>query len=243
MEKVKKQQIRERIWKLMEEENVTQFPKPVFGRIPNFKGAKAAVMNFCTTNEYNDSNTIFANPDSPQHPFRKKALYDGKTVIMATPGIKKGFLELDPEKIPKDKLKFASTIKGSFNWGTPIPPSNLQIDLFMAGSVAVSKEGGRLGKGEGYTDLEYESLKEYNAFSKEIIVTIVHEIQVLETVPMKTHDRPLDIIVTPSRIIRTETNYEHPRGIQWDLISKKKIRKIPLLHELKGAREGEPPHS
>jgi 5-formyltetrahydrofolate cyclo-ligase len=39
---VEKKRIRERVWKLLEERGVARFPKPVYGRIPNFEGAEAA---------------------------------------------------------------------------------------------------------------------------------------------------------------------------------------------------------
>lgn len=35
-----KMAIRERIWRLMEERGVAAFPRPVYGRIPNFRGPR-----------------------------------------------------------------------------------------------------------------------------------------------------------------------------------------------------------
>lgn len=233
MENDRKKRVREKIWSLMEENNLARFPRPVFGRVPNFVGAREAALTISESPEYLEAECIFTNPDAPQQPFRENALKDGKTLILATPGIREGFLELDPSTIGKKALRTASTIKGSFKEGKPVHPSELQIDLFMAGSVGVTTTGGRLGKGKGYTDLEYGLLKDYDAFSRECIVTTVHEVQILENIPMGPHDLPVDIIATPRRIIRTDTTFPRPDGIHWELLSEKRINRIPLLQELK----------
>ncbi|MEM0175954.1 MAG: 5-formyltetrahydrofolate cyclo-ligase, partial [Metallosphaera sp.] len=49
MERLAKQEIRERIWKLMEEKGIASFPRPVKGRIPNFKGSVKASNNLTQT--------------------------------------------------------------------------------------------------------------------------------------------------------------------------------------------------
>ncbi|MCG2909800.1 MAG: 5-formyltetrahydrofolate cyclo-ligase, partial [Stygiolobus sp.] len=35
-------EIRQKIWRLLEEKDIASFPRPVYGRIPNFKGAEMA---------------------------------------------------------------------------------------------------------------------------------------------------------------------------------------------------------
>ncbi len=94
---MKKSEIREKIWKLLEERGVARFPKPIKGRIPNFVGAKIAAAKLRKLEEYKQAEVIFCNPDSPQRPVREFALKDRKILIMATPRLKKGFLLLDPK--------------------------------------------------------------------------------------------------------------------------------------------------
>jgi len=44
--------------------------------------------------------------------------------------------------------------KGAFRFGFPVHPKEIpQIDLIVAGSVAVNRRGSRIGKGGGYSDL------------------------------------------------------------------------------------------
>jgi len=81
----------------------------------------------------------------------------------------------------------------------------VKVDLFIAGSVAVSPDGGRLGKGTGYSDQEYSILKNAESLTAQaIIVTTVHDIQIVEKIPKEEWDVPVDIIVTPTQIIRTK---------------------------------------
>lgn len=227
-----KQQIRETIWKLMEEKNIARFPRPVHGRIPNFQGATKSATNLCGTKAYQSAHSIFANPDSPQKPVREKVLKDGKNLIMATPGIRKGFLQLDPSRIPRQEFRHASTIKGSFKYGTSVHPSELQIELFLAGSVAVSLNGGRLGKGKGYTDLEFLMLREFGGFDRELVCTTVHEVQLVEDLPMNPSDLPVNLISTPKETLRTHTDITPPAEINWDILPAHRLQKIPLLQEL-----------
>lgn len=198
-----KEDIRIRIWRLMEEKGIATFPKPIFHRIPNFIGAEKAAQKLRELPEYQAAKVVFCNPDSPQRPVREIALKDGKIVIMATPRLKEGFLLLDPKTIPKNQIFEASTIHGAFKHGRSIEPSKVKIDLFVAGSVAVSLDGGRLGKGKGYSDKEYAILKNACSLSpKTVVVTTVHDVQIVEEIPKDEWDVPVDVVITSSNIMR-----------------------------------------
>jgi len=188
----------------MEDSGITTFPKPVFHRIPNFVGAEKAAQNLRELPEYKAARVIFCNPDSPQKPVREAVLKDGKIVVMATPRLRKGFLLLDPSTIPRNSISRASTIRGAFQYGRFVDPSEVGVDLFVAGSVAVSSDGGRLGKGTGYSDQEYTILKNSGGLTSETpVVTTVHDIQIVEKIPREEWDISVDIIVTPTRVLRT----------------------------------------
>lgn len=218
----------------MEKEGIARFPLPCKGRIPNFIGAEKASGKLRQLPEYKNAKIIFCNPDSPQRPVREMILRDNKILVMATPRLKEGLLILDPSKIPKNKYREASTIRGAFKLGAKIHPSKIKIDVKITGSVAVSPKGGRVGKGGGYSDLEYGILREYGAVDERTpIITTVHDIQVVDNIPMTEHDMPIDIIVTPTKIIRTNTKYKKPRGILWEHLTKEKVEQIPLIKHLR----------
>jgi 5-formyltetrahydrofolate cyclo-ligase len=203
LSKFEKENVRRYVWNLLETEGAALFPKPIVGRIPNFVGAEKAAELLRTLPEYQKAKTIACNPDSPQRPVRGIALKDGKRVVMATPRLKKGFILLDPTTIPKNRLGEAATIRGAFKYGRPVDPSQLKVDLFIAGSVAVSLDGGRLGKGTGYSDQEYAILRSMGAITPNIpVVTTVHSLQVVEEIPRENWDVPVNIIITPTRIHR-----------------------------------------
>ncbi len=44
---------------------------------------------------------------------------------------------------------------------------------------------------------------------------------------------PVDVIVTPSRVIRTNRVDPKPRGIYWEFVTNEMFSEIPLLNELK----------
>jgi len=191
-----------KIWKLMEEKGIATFPKPVYHRVPNFIGAEKAAQNLRNLPEYKKAKVIFCNPDSPQRPVREMTLEDGKILVMATPRLKHGFLVIAPETTV-GKERFASTIKGAFNFGketTDFP----KPDLIVTGSVAVDKDGNRLGKGRGYGDREIRMIKE--KFGKVPVVTSIHDIQLINYATSTPQDEKLDIIVTPTKIIRIKRN-------------------------------------
>jgi len=187
----------------MEEKRIAGFPRPIFHRIPNFIGAKKAAQNLRKLPEYKASKVVFCNPDSPQRPVREMALRDGKIVVMATPKLRRGFLLLDPSTIPRNRLFEASTIHGAFKHGRSVEPSKVKVDFFVAGSVAVSPDGGRLGKGTGYSDQEYVILKDSGGLAPEApVVTTVHDVQIVERIPRDAWDVSVNIIVTPTRVIK-----------------------------------------
>jgi len=198
-----KEEIRMRVWRLMEEKGVATFPKPILHRIPNFVGAEKAAQSLRSLPEYKGAKVVFCNPDSPQRPVREIALRDCKTVVMATPKLRQGFLLLDSKNIPSNRIFEASTIRGAFKHGRPIEPSKVKVDLFIAGSVAVSPDGGRLGKGTGYSDQEHGILKNAGSLRAQTpIVTTVHDLQIVDGIPSEEWDVPVDVIVTPTQVIR-----------------------------------------
>ncbi len=231
-----KAKLRRRVWDLLMREGVARFPLPVYGRIPNFAGAEVAARRLAQTREYERADVVFCNPDSPQKPVREMVLRDGKTLIMATPRLRKGLLVLEPGKVPERAVGKAATIKGAFRFGRPVEPWKIQVDLKVVGSVAVARDGARLGKGHGYSDLEYAILAECGALEPNTpVATTVHDLQVLEpgSIPMTEHDVPVDIIATPTRLLRTNTPYRRPRGVDWSLLTECALEEMPILAKLK----------
>ncbi|MDK2463644.1 MAG: 5-formyltetrahydrofolate cyclo-ligase [Candidatus Korarchaeota archaeon] len=236
-----KASLREWIWRILEERGVARFPRPIRGRIPNFEGAERAAENLRNLPEYREARVIFCNPDSPQAPVRRMALADGKVVVMATPRLRRGFLVLDPREIPPSELRRAATIRGAFRYGRPVDPWSVSVDMKVVGSVAVSPDGSRLGKGHGYSDLEFAILSEVGAVTQDTpVVTTVHDLQVVDRVLSSDHDVPVDVIVTPTRVIRAPKR-KKPSRIEWELLSEGALRDMPILRDIREKRGARSP--
>ena len=112
------------------------------------------------------------------------------------------------------------------------------IDLVLVGSVAVSRQGARVGRGNGLADLEYALLRRAGKVREYTpIVTTVHPLQVIDDrIAMRAHDIPVDFLITPDQVVAAPSLYPRPRGILWDLLPDERIRAIPALR--KGRREG-----
>lgn len=232
-----KQALRERIWRLLERRRVARFPLPLRDRIPNFAGAEAAAARLAEQPEWKSARRIKCNPDAPQRAVRLRALREGKHVFMAVPRLRDArcFLHLDPSRLG-GRLAAAATIKGASVLGTPVTPAGLgRIDLVVAGSVAVDRAGGRVGKGGGYSDLEYALARQLgHVNARTPVVTTVHDLQVVEgAIPMTAHDVPVDVVVTPTEVIRTAHPFPRPRSIRWTELAPEQVAAMPPLGALR----------
>jgi 5-formyltetrahydrofolate cyclo-ligase len=231
-----KQALREQVWRLMSGARVTRFPLPVAGRIPNFAGAEAAAERAAALPEWKAARRLKCNPDAPQRPVRLRALRDGKIVFMAVPRLTQArcFIRLDPARLG-GRLAEAATIGGASRLGETVEPRALgRIDLIVAGSVAVNARGARVGKGGGYSDLEFALARELGvADGATSVLTTVHDLQIVDApVPMTSHDVPVDLIVTPTRVIRTARRRPKPAGIAWNELSPDQLAAMPALAAL-----------
>jgi 5-formyltetrahydrofolate cyclo-ligase len=228
--------LRQEVWQAIEAAGAARFPGAA-GRIPNFIGAEAAAERLRETEAFARAGTVKANPDSPQLPARQRVIEEGKTLYMAVPRLQadKPFLALRAEELPV-RPRQAASIKGAGTYGRPAAVEEMDpFDLVVTGCVAVSPSGARLGKGGGYSDLEYGILGEAGLVGPDtVVVTTVHDVQVVEDerIPVTDHDFGLDLIVTPTRVIDCSVRRRPHPGVRWDELTEEKIAAIPLLGQL-----------
>jgi 5-formyltetrahydrofolate cyclo-ligase len=233
--------LRAEVWEALRAAKVARFPGAA-GRIPNFTGAEAAAARLREVPEWKSAGTVKANPDSPQLPVRQRALEDGKTLYMAVPRLAEPepFFALDPDHLAESPRKAAS-ISGASRSARRVAVGDMTpVDLVVMGSVAVAEDGARLGKGGGFADLEFALAMAAGLIgASTIIVTTVHEIQVRPAgdIPVTSHDVPIDLIVTPERVIdcRARSRARPTAGIEWADLTAEKIAAIPLLSALRPA--------
>jgi 5-formyltetrahydrofolate cyclo-ligase len=231
-----KQALREEVWRALTVNKVARFPGAQ-GRIPNFIGAEAAAQHLTSLSVWQRARALKCNPDAPQRPVRYAALQAGKVLYMAVPRLRelKPFIALDPARLGTSGLWPASSIQGAFAVGKPVALAEMRsIDLIVAGSVAVSRDGGRLGKGGGYSDLEYALCRQADLVHQNTpIVSTVHPLQVVPegAIEMTAHDISLNWFATPDGLVQTASRYSRPQGILWDELGEK-LDEIPVLRQL-----------
>jgi 5-formyltetrahydrofolate cyclo-ligase len=224
---------RNAVWNALVEHKVARFPFPLKGRIPNFDGADRAAARLLEHPVFDDAKCVKVNPDSPQRYVRKGLLDRGITVITPTPRLQGGFYCLDPDRIPKEHYWDAASMKMGGHWGEALPLDRLpRIDAIVMGSVAVTRDGRRLGKGHGYADLEYAILRELGSPAVRVATT-VDALQILVEFPTEKHDVPVSIIATPTELIEVAQSLPAPSGIYWDKLPAEALAQMPVLGELK----------
>jgi 5-formyltetrahydrofolate cyclo-ligase len=216
----------------MEIRGVGRFPGTA-GRIPNFVGAERAALRLQTLRGWREARAVKINPDAPQLPVRRMALREGKVVYMAVPRLRsvECFLELDPGRLGARSLQAAS-IRGAERLGRRVSVDALPaIDLIVCGAVAVNARGARVGKGGGFSDLEYGLLVEAGRVGPGTpIVTTVHPVQILpQAIEMRPHDIPVDVVVTVDGVMRLHAAFPRPAGLYRAELGPDKIVEVPAV--------------
>jgi 5-formyltetrahydrofolate cyclo-ligase len=226
-----KQAIRERVWAVLDERGAVQ-PPGAAGHIPSFVGAGQAAERLAEVPACRDARVVKANPDRAQLPARVLALQAGKLLYMAVPNLAtlQPFYLLDPAALTTPFGQVA-TSQGAARLAERVSVEAMRpVDLIVCGSVAVNRQGARIGKGAGYSDIEVALLAEAGLVGEEtVIATTVHDLQVIdEPLPETEHDFSVDVIATPSEVISCGRR-QRPVGVYWEHLSQEKIAAIPAL--------------
>ncbi|XP_028257513.1 methenyltetrahydrofolate synthase domain-containing protein [Parambassis ranga] len=235
--------IRQKVWDYIEEKNLANFPRPVHNRIPNFKGASEACAKVPELQVFTQTAEVKVDPDKPLEGARLAVLQARKTLLVPTPRLRTGLFNkiTPPQGANKEQLRICSSSQGVKDFSVPVGlDAKVKVDLVVVGSVAVSEKGFRIGKGEGYADMEYGMMASMEAVTEStVVVTVVHDCQVVD-IPeelMGSHDLTVDYILTPTRLIKTNCLSPKPQGIIWTKLDTEKLEKIPILKKLRTLEE------
>jgi 5-formyltetrahydrofolate cyclo-ligase len=212
---------------------------------PNFAGADLAAWNLAQTSEWKAARVVKCNPDPPQIPVRLRALHEGKIVYAPVPELVQGFafVRLDPERLRARGVEFetAAPSGGFLAHGDPVVFEEMEmLDFVVVGCVAVTRSGGRTGKGGGFADLELGIFRELGKLKPDTpIATTVHSSQVVDDkrLPMMGHDSALNYVATEKELIDTRTTLAQPAGVDWNRVQPDQYENIPFLKELRARLE------
>src|SRR5262245_51444341 len=233
-----KAQLRAAVWGQLKAQGAA-VGEPV-GHIPRFVGADQAAARLASLPAWQQASVIKSNPDTAQEPVRLRALQDGKAVYMAVPRLthERCFVALTATELQQRgiALEVGATHRGAMRYGRLVNLAEMRpIDLVMVGCVAVSRDGGRTGKGAGFADLELGILRQLGLVqARTPIITTVHPLQIVASaeLPMLTHDWSLTWIVTPDEAIATTSQRAQPTGLQWEHLRPEQLATIPVLRTL-----------
>jgi 5-formyltetrahydrofolate cyclo-ligase len=122
-EMLTKGSVRQKVWEFMEKNDIANFPRPVYHRIPNFKGAQAAGQQVATLPEFQMARTVKVSPDKPQEEVRYLVLEHNKDLIVPTPGLAKGLfnrLSVEPGST-KERIRQLASRQGIDELSKPVP--------------------------------------------------------------------------------------------------------------------------
>ncbi|NXC98933.1 MTHSD protein, partial [Certhia familiaris] len=206
------------------------------------QGSLQACCSLGELEAFRRAREVKVDPDKPLEGARLAALQARKTLLVPTPRLRTGLFNriVPPPGATKEILRRCATSQGVKDYSVPVGlDGKAQVDLVVVGSVAVSEKGWRIGKGEGYADMEYAMMVSMGAVQEDTpVVTIVHDCQVLDIAEelLGDHDLTVDYILTPTRTIQTNCKRPKPQGIMWHKASSILIQmlgKIPILKTLR----------
>lgn len=244
---VTKRAIRLATWQKIKDQKLSPLRRfTVFNKIPNFIGADKAAELLAETEEFKKANSIKVNIDLAQEQVKLEVIKANKTLFVPpaqkSPNVYAKIKSCNSEVVDLAAQKKIIKLQGAEDTFEEIDINNIEkLDMVVVGSCAVSRQGHRIGKGNGYVDLDVGILTYLGVITKDtLIVTTVHEVQVYDTLPeelFQTYDLPLDLIVTPTEVIRVSNRLSRPAGIQWNLLSSRRLEIVPVLKSIKEREE------
>jgi len=256
-----KEELRMKMWNKLTEGNCLHpYPESCINRIPNFIENEVAARIFSRTWQFRNAKFIKVNPSLAQKPIRENSLKYNKTLLVPasslsptdTHGGGKFYYKIDGEQFTDanssgmtrmHQIRLACSRSGCSQAGEPLTSNwnDIKIDVFVVGSVLVAANGMRVGNSNNFTELEWAILTDLRVVdpNNTIVVTTVHEEQIVyeDDLPvslLEPHDLPVDLIITPKRIINVREKLPKPsQGVLWDTITPEMMQAIPFLKELK----------
>ena len=115
-----KRRLRREVWRRLDREGIATYPRPCYGHIPNFRGNMTASWKLIRTETFRRATAVLVSPDPAHRLVRVNALSRGKTLLSYTPGLRRGFVLLRPEDVPRGRYEAASSPRGAIRYGVLI---------------------------------------------------------------------------------------------------------------------------
>jgi 5-formyltetrahydrofolate cyclo-ligase len=205
--------------------------------IPDFEGSQECCERIRATPLYQDASILLVTPDNSLADFRARCLLDGKTLIVPTYGLARGFLLLERAAVPAGQEAFAGTLDGLEIFGRAVAPSNLPIpQMLITGASVLNRQGARVSPGPSFFDLEWLILTTLGLADEHTpIFSIIHDCQLVDLpVSPLPYAVSVDLVITPTTAYHTGRPYPRPdpsaiHSLPWEI-----IQEVPLIQEILG---------
>jgi 5-formyltetrahydrofolate cyclo-ligase len=216
--------------------------------IPDFRGSASALDLLVSLKDYLVARTILVSPDNSLEGLRYRALQDGKNLLVATHGMQRGFVLLDPRRIPEEKYEQASWLDGMERAGigrhislAQMTEENIKVDFAVTGCFMATSKGVPIGDDVSLFRLQWYILRDRGVIDNKVAVAVVaHDCQIL---PQAEKDIPQDAqfnydwICTPTGLINVSTAKKPNNGFDFEkTIPSYIVNTVVPLQELKGIK-------
>ena len=185
---------------------------------------------------YQTAQNVLVSPAASLLQVRLNVLTDRKRLTMATPGLQKGFVLLEPEGIPFQKRSLAVRAGQDNPFAKKLAydvPLKRPVDLIVTDALAISRDGSLLGDGHGHLDIQFAVLATLRWLHPQVrVLAIVQEEQILPSVPAEKTDVRAHWIVTPQEVYETARTDPPEAEVIWDKLDMKQIRRNDALFHL-----------
>ena len=160
--------------------------------------SRKACRNLVSTEQFQGASTVMMFLSLPHEVDTSEAILHawqlGKAV--AVPKISWQQRHMIPVRINSLETGFSTGASGLRNPISGLPVPFGEIDLVVTPALGFDKKGNRLGRGGSYYDRFFA-----NEELKAVRCGIGFAEQIVESIPVTEHDKPVDIIVTDEEII------------------------------------------
>ena len=203
------ERVRRVVWERLKHVAIpdSRFDRDLREFVPDFFGSEEATRRVMALPEWTSASHVFCAPDNSVERLRFEALSAGKSVLVPTYGLRRGFVHLNGSVLSRSDLRHAASLDGMESYGVALGPGDLRrfgnVDLIVTGATAATTDGRHIGGGQRYLALEWTMLEQLGLVSTAVpVVALVHECQIVDEVVEATHDCLIDFIATNSRMIQ-----------------------------------------
>ncbi|PVI02350.1 hypothetical protein DM02DRAFT_308507 [Periconia macrospinosa] len=249
---------RQKIWQHVHRELIkhaksdSRFHFDFLSFTPDFHDSSLAVDCLIQLPAYQNATTILVTSENSLEELRYRALKDGKTLMVGTYRLRRGFVLLNPAVIEEKELRMASWLDGMEKPGigrslslAQMQDEHIRVDLCVFGGLAFNKKGVVVWEGQGLFEVQWALLNEMKLLQQHVpVVAIAHDSQVVDEadleleriVPEKAGEVQCDFIVSPGATIEVKDPVRPTGGLDFEALDPHALEQIPPLQELKGIK-------